>query len=219
MAGIIITSIIVAGLIITFIVFGINLIFALMDKNNSKIKKSIVFLVISFLLIGLFSVLDLYFIATTVYKNRKKIVEFTVESLDDVIKGSSQILSKSLRYTADDLWNNWDNEFVRQLENIDLEIIDYKVKKSKKIKIYAFEIIFNNNNQSNSNISYEKIFRNNYLTAADKNDILYSFIDYKEGYQYDNIPKGKTKAYLKVNVEKDIKLAYIQFVRNKIEIE
>ena len=217
--GLILTALFLFASIITFFIFIIRIIFEIINKDKKQIKKNIIYLFITLLVMIILSGAGAYNFFRFVYDNREEIVDFTVDALDAPIRGASGIFSKSLRYTADDLWNNWDNEFVSQLANVDIEISEVKAIESGDSVIYDFLILFRNKNTTNSRISFYKLFNNNYLVAADQNDNLYSFVIFEDSYDFASLPKGKSEAAVSVKVRPGIEIKYIRWVEQKIKID
>lgn len=216
-AIIILTTLIVIFLLL-MLVFIFKCIISAINKDKQKVIKNLTLSFVMFMLVIVVSIVDLLVFIPTVYKNRKEIVDFTVNTLDEGIKGTSKILSKTLIYTADELWNNWDNEFVAQLQNIELKVIDYEVKRESGLKTYNIEVVMNNRNETNSKISFEKMIRYNYLAAGDENEILYAFDNDRNSYLNTYVTPGKSLANLKVIVEEDTDIIYLNFVKEKIRL-
>lgn len=216
---IIILSTLVVVSFILLLVFLFKIILSAINKDKKKVVKNLIASFTMLILIIVLIIVDVIVIIPTVYKNREEIVDFTVESLDAGIKGTSKVLSRSLIYTADELWNNWDNEFVAQLQKIDVKVIDYEVVTENDYKTYNIEILFNNKNETNSKITFSKIMEYNYLSAGDNADILYSFSNTESSYRNIYVSPGKSVANVQVTVEPDVEIIYVNFVKEKIKLD
>lgn len=217
--GIIVFTTLSVVSVFLFLIFLFKSFISAIRKDKEKVIKNLVISFTSFLLIFVFAIIDVVVIVPTVYKNREEIVDFTVESLDAGIRGTSKVLSRSLIYTADELWNNWDNEFVAQLQKIDVKVIDYEVVTESDYKTYNIEILFNNKNETNSKIEFSKIMKYNYLSAGDNADILYTFDNDGSSYRNRFVSPGKSVANVQVTVKPDTEIIYVNFVKKQITLD
>jgi heme/copper-type cytochrome/quinol oxidase subunit 2 len=177
------------------------------DKKKNIDKSTIIILSSLLLLFVILMIINISTIFSSLYKNRDAI-------LNGSLNATSQIVSTGIGMTFDAIEKGWDNMTVRKLKNIDVSVSKYSKTLSNSDITYSFEIVFDDHNENNPNISYSSLVEGKYLVVCDKDDVFYSLnpVNVPQG----DLPASKTKADFEVTVSKDVDLEYIRYITNKI---
>ncbi len=203
--GIIIISLLIVVIFVIIAAIVIKLIIDLVQKNKINVNKVIITL--SSLVFGIIILIGLNVIL--IIANWEPIS-------DSILKVSAKIVSKGLILTKDELVKNWDNQFVDQLEKMDVSVAGSISSINKNTKTYNIDLLIENKNSLNEHFSFRRIIEGNYLTICDGKDLVYP-LNWRD-YSADDIPVGKSKETIKITVAKDINLEYIKYVYKKINL-
>ena len=212
MIGIVFASI---GIVMCFLLIVVVAILAIVGKirKSPKTRRHVITLVLATVLFFGLIATDILLISGNIREHKQELAQAT----EDTAMQAAELTGKGLVKTFDAFVAAWDKRSTERMKNITLTVVKSENKVENGQKTYTVEVLFNNLNKTNAeSISSMEMVAGNSLVFCDAEDIVYAIDDtINESF---NLPAGKTKATLLVNVDEGVNLTYIRFIDQKIPL-
>jgi hypothetical protein len=158
-------------------------------------------------------ILNIVLIIGYLYENRNEIADIGKEAISTTIEYTSTAILEGFGKTADHFEEKWDEEDLKNLDEIDVKVIDYYFENSDSLRQeITIDIEFNNNGEKD--VSFYNIESNNYILISKNGDSFYpiSFVNRQNTHV---INKETTNLLVMAKVPLDFELKTIK-VGNRI---
>jgi hypothetical protein len=217
-------------------------------KDNEKIRKNVIKIVLCIVLTCLCGVIDGLLITKYLYDNRGKIAE----AAGKVVTTGFEITTKGAMAAANTYNHLYNERVIKQFENLSISFLskreevtsdryDLSVRNLEDSKITAIELVFDNNIPQTQELYTGDLVVKNYLIACDKDDFTYrilpvdddagftevgsalvslaEFILNREYSKFGKILPGKTRHTFLVITPKDVEITSVRFLGKRIAIQ
>lgn len=184
--AIIFVSLIIVALFVIGVMALVGII-ANFKKDNEKIRKNIIKIVLCIVLTCVCGVIDGVLVTKYLYDNREKVVEVAGNLAEKAVTTGFELTTKGAMAAANTYNNLYNERIIKQFENLSVSFLskreevtssrfDVSIRDLEDSKITEIELLFDNNISRTEELYTGDLVVKNYLIACDKDDFTYRIL-------------------------------------------
>jgi hypothetical protein len=182
--AVIFVSLLIVALFVTGIMALVGII-ANFKKDNEKIRKNVIKIVLCIVFIGACGILDTVLIIKYTYDNREKVAEIAGNLAEKAVTTTWELTTKGAMAAANTYTQMHNEQLTKQFENLSLEFVSkreevtpdrFDTQDLSDCKITEIELIFDNQIAQTEELYTGDLVVKNYLIACDNDDFTYRIL-------------------------------------------
>jgi hypothetical protein len=185
-----IAIIFVSLIIVVLFVIGVMAFIGIITnfkKDNEKIRKNIIKIVLCIVFTCVCGVIDGVLITKYLYDNREKVAEIAGNLAEKTITTGFELTTKGAMAAANTYKQLYNDKVIKQFENLSISFLSKREEATAKrpdlsnrdledSKITAIELVFDNNTPQTEELYTGDLVVKNYLIACDKDEFTYRIL-------------------------------------------
>jgi len=185
-----IAVIFVSLLIVALFAAGVTALIGIIanfKKDNEKVRKNVIKIVLCVVFICVCGVLDAVLVVKYLYDNREKVAEKAVNVAEKAVTTGFEITTKGAMAAAGTYKQLYNEKLIKQFENLSISFLskreevttkrsDIKNRDLENSKITSIELVFDNRIPQTEELYTGDLVVKNYLIACDKDDFAYRIL-------------------------------------------
>lgn len=162
-------------------------IIANFKKNNEKVRKNVIIIVLCIALTCVFGILDAVLIIKYVYNNQDKIAKSAANLAERAVTTGFELTTKGAMAAASTYKQIYNDNLIKQFENLSISFLskreeltekrsDMRLKDLEDSKITEIELVFDNQIPQTEELYTGDLVVKNYLIACDKDNFVYRIL-------------------------------------------